>query len=59
MFNNFSIGFIKRPKLLAFDFDGVLTDNTVTVRSDGIESVKCSRADGLAFDYLRSIELDT
>ena len=37
-------------KLLAFDFDGVLTNNKVIVRSDGLESVVCSRADGLAFD---------
>ena len=26
-------------KLLVFDFDGVLTDNKVIVRSDGLESV--------------------
>ncbi len=34
-------------RLLVLDFDGVLTDNTVTVTSDGIESVTCWRGDGI------------
>jgi YrbI family 3-deoxy-D-manno-octulosonate 8-phosphate phosphatase len=38
-----------------FDFDGVLTDNLVYVDQRGVESVCCSRSDGLAFDFLRSI----
>lgn len=38
---------------LVFDFDGVFTDNKVTVHDDGHESVRCDRADGLAFDLLR------
>lgn len=46
---------VKRPLLTAFDrvralildFDGVLTDNTVTVTSDGVESVTCWRGDGI------------
>jgi len=42
--------------LLVFDFDGVLTDNSVYVSTDGLESVRCSRADGLAFDVLRKLE---
>jgi 3-deoxy-D-manno-octulosonate 8-phosphate phosphatase (KDO 8-P phosphatase) len=37
------------------DFDGVLTDNTVYVDEDGQESVRCSRADGLATDALRAL----
>ncbi len=36
-----------RVRLLVLDFDGVLTDNTVTVTSDGIESVTCWRGDGI------------
>lgn len=40
--------------LVAFDFDGVLTDNRVYVMDDGREAVACSRADGLAFDMFRS-----
>ena len=38
------------PKLLVFDFDGVLTDNRVLVSSDGSEAVMCNRSDGLGFD---------
>jgi len=34
-------------KLIVYDFDGVMTDNRVIVREDGIESVIVSRADGL------------
>ena len=42
---------------LIFDFDGVLTDNKVYVNQDGMESVCCSRADGLAFDALRKLKI--
>ena len=38
-----------------FDFDGVLTNNRVYLSQDGIETVACSRADGLAFDVLRKL----
>ena len=38
-----------------FDFDGVLTNNFVYMDQNGIESVACSRADGLAFDVLRRL----
>lgn len=40
-------------KLLALDFDGVLTDNKVYVNQDGIETVKCDRGDGLGLELLR------
>ena len=40
---------------LVFDFDGVLTNNLVYLNQDGVESVACSRADGLAFDVLRKL----
>lgn len=39
---------------VAFDFDGVFTDNNVWVDQDGRESVRCDRRDGLAFDLVRS-----
>jgi YrbI family 3-deoxy-D-manno-octulosonate 8-phosphate phosphatase len=42
-------------RLLVLDFDGVLTDNTVTVRSDGAESVTCWRGDGLGITALRAV----
>lgn len=38
---------------IAFDFDGVFTDNKVWVDQDGRESVRCDRGDGLAFDMVR------
>lgn len=41
---------------IVFDFDGVLTDNFVYVDQSGNESVRCSRADGLAFDVLHKLE---
>lgn len=42
-------------ELVAFDFDGVFTDNTVFVTQDGIESVRCWRSDGLGLARLRSV----
>jgi len=42
-------------RLIAFDFDGVFTDNTVYVSQDGVESVRCWRSDGLGLSRLRSI----
>lgn len=41
---------------VAFDFDGVFTDNKVWVDKNGIESVRCDRGDGLAFDLVRAFE---
>ena len=40
-----------------FDFDGVLTNNLVQIDESGKESVSCSRADGLAFDVLRKLNI--
>jgi len=44
---------IRKIKLVAFDFDGVFTDNAVYVMQDGSEAVKCFRGDGLG---LRKLE---
>lgn len=41
---------------VAFDFDGVFTDNKVWVDQDGRESVRCDRRDGLAFDLVRAFQ---
>jgi len=41
-----------RVRLLVLDFDGVLTDNTVTVTSEGVESVTCWRSDGIGLTAL-------
>ena len=39
---------------IVFDFDGVFTDNKVWLDQNGVESVRCDRGDGLAFDLLRA-----
>jgi 3-deoxy-D-manno-octulosonate 8-phosphate phosphatase (KDO 8-P phosphatase) len=46
-------------ELFVFDFDGVLTNNIVYLDQNGIESVACSRSDGLAFDVLRKLNKKT
>ena len=38
---------------LVFDFDGVFTDNRVTVLEEGHEAVVCSRGDGMGIELLR------
>ena len=40
-------------QLIVYDFDGVMTDNTVYMDSNGGESVRDSRADGLAVEMLK------
>jgi N-acylneuraminate cytidylyltransferase len=40
-------------KALVTDFDGVHTDDLVTVHQDGTEAVTCSRADGMGIELLR------
>lgn len=50
---------IRRVRLVAFDFDGVFTDNAVYVSEDGIESVRCSRSDGLGLRELRRLGIET
>ena len=42
-------------RLVAFDFDGVFTDNGVYVSQDGVESVRCWRSDGLGLSRLIGI----
>ena len=43
----------KSIALVVFDFDGVMTDNAVTVGEDGTEMVRCTRADGSGIARLR------
>jgi YrbI family 3-deoxy-D-manno-octulosonate 8-phosphate phosphatase len=49
---------IRRIKLLAFDFDGVFTDNRVHVNQEGVESVSCWRGDGEGFKIIRRLGID-
>ena len=50
---------ISKVELMVIDCDGVLTDNRVFVREDGVESVSFSRADGLAFNALKKLDIKT
>ena len=38
---------------MIFDFDGVLTDNLVSLNEAGVESVFCSRSDGVGIKMLQ------
>lgn len=49
------INLLSSVRLIAFDFDGVFTDNTVYVTQAGIESVRCWRSDGLGLSRLSSV----
>lgn len=44
---------LSKIRALVMDFDGVHTDDSVTVREDGLESVTVSRRDGLGIEMLR------
>lgn len=44
-------------RAIAFDFDGVFTDDLVIVSQSGEESVVCSRSDGMGIGLLRSAGL--
>ena len=46
---------ICRIRLVAFDFDGVFTDNMVYVLEDGSEAVRCFRSDGIGLQKLKKI----
>lgn len=39
---------------IAFDFDGVFTDDLVVVDEHGTEAVRCSRGDGMGIEMLRN-----
>lgn len=46
---------IRTIRLVAFDFDGVFTDNMVYVFEDGREAVRCTRSDGLGLSKLKGL----
>tara|TARA_Y100000589_G_C27173395_1_gene637713 strand:+ start:1116 stop:1619 length:504 start_codon:yes stop_codon:yes gene_type:complete len=55
MNNKLFIKKLESLKLALFDFDGVFTDNLVYVSDLGIESVVCSRSDGIGISRISSI----
>jgi 3-deoxy-D-manno-octulosonate 8-phosphate phosphatase (KDO 8-P phosphatase) len=44
---------LRKVDLIAYDFDGVMTDNRVIVSQTGSESVVVNRSDGLAVSLIR------
>ena len=44
----------RKIRMIAFDFDGVFTDNRVIVSQDGSEAVICNRSDGLGLEAVRN-----
>lgn len=49
---------VRNLKLMVFDFDGVMTDNTVLVLEDGTEAVRCWRGDGLGLARLATVGVE-
>ena len=50
---------IHRIRLVAFDFDGVFTDNMVYVSENGSETVRCSRSDGIGLQKMTQMGIKT
>ena len=50
---------IRQIQLVAFDFDGVFTDNMVYVLQDGSEAVRCNRSDGIGLQKLKKLGIKT
>ena len=49
---------IRKIRLVAFDFDGVFTDNSVYVMEDGSEAVRCNRSDGIGLEKLKKMGIE-
>ncbi len=45
-------------RLIAFDFDGVFTDNMVYIMEDGREAVRCYRGDGIGLRKLERMGIE-
>ena len=46
---------LSKIRLVAFDFDGVFTDNMVYVLEDGTEAERCYRSDGIGLHKLKKL----
>ena len=44
--------------LIAYDFDGVMTDNSVYLDQNGIEMVRVNRGDGLAVSEINKMKIE-
>jgi len=50
---------VRGIRLVAFDFDGVFTDDMVYVLQDGSEAVRCFRGDGIGLQKLARLGIET
>jgi 3-deoxy-D-manno-octulosonate 8-phosphate phosphatase (KDO 8-P phosphatase) len=50
---------VSKIRLIAFDFDGVFTDNMVYVFENGSEAVRCCRGDGIGLQKLAQLGIET
>lgn len=57
--NNILVKQLGKVRLLALDFDGVLTNGFVYVKEDGTEIVRCSRKDSKGVDLLEDVGIRT
>ena len=48
---------LNNVKLIVYDFDGVMTDNTAIIDENGKESVSINRSDGLAVIYINKMNI--
>lgn len=49
---------LAKIEMVAFDFDGVFTDNFVYTDQKGVETVRCCRADGIGLAKLKKIGIE-
>ena len=45
-------------QFVVFDFDGVFTDNHVTINEEGLEGVRCWRGDGIGLRKLDAVRVE-
>jgi YrbI family 3-deoxy-D-manno-octulosonate 8-phosphate phosphatase len=50
---------IANTRMVAFDFDGVFTNNMVYVFENGLEAVRCNRSDGIGLQKLKKMGIET
>jgi len=48
---------VKKIKLIAYDFDGVMTDNRVIIGENGTEFVVVHRGDGMAINLIKQLNI--
>ena len=56
--NNAMKEMVSGIRLVAFDFDGVFTDDMVYVLQDGSEAVRCFRGDGIGLQKLAHLGIE-